>query len=100
MLVTGLVLTGVALSATGAFLGLRVRGSRVEEVHRFRCPGCTQKLRYAASRAGRTGMCPRCRKRWTFPSNPEILPSALDACGGYQVKVGRRRMAGTSGLMR
>jgi hypothetical protein len=41
----------------------------------FRCPACGQKLRYLARKAGRSGMCPRCKKPCTFPSRPQ---EALD----------------------
>ena len=38
----------------------------------FRCAGCNQKLRFKASKAGRPGMCPRCRHRWRLPTPVEI----------------------------
>ena len=34
----------------------------------FRCCKCKGKLRFQVSKAGRPGMCPRCRERWTIPS--------------------------------
>jgi hypothetical protein len=98
MLVPGLVFGAVAVSVTGAFLGLRARNSKIEQVYYFRCPGCTQKLRYLASKAGRAGMCPRCRQRWTFPSNPEAFPLSSQACDDYQVRVGQRRAPARSAM--
>jgi len=38
----------------------------------FRCPFCTKKLRFQARKAGRPGMCPCCRRRWTMPAPSEL----------------------------
>jgi DNA-directed RNA polymerase subunit RPC12/RpoP len=42
----------------------------------FRCVGCNQKLRFKASKAGRPGMCPRCRHRWRLPTPVEIAQAS------------------------
>jgi hypothetical protein len=37
----------------------------------FRCPFCNKKLRFPAKKAGKPGMCPCCRRRWTMPAPSE-----------------------------
>jgi hypothetical protein len=34
----------------------------------FRCDQCQAKLRFKISKAGRPGMCPRCKQRWNLPA--------------------------------
>lgn len=38
----------------------------------FRCPFCNKKLRFQARKAGRPGMCPCCRRRWTMPASTAL----------------------------
>ena len=38
----------------------------------FRCPFCNKKLRSRARKAGRPGMCPCCRRRWTMPATRQL----------------------------
>jgi DNA-directed RNA polymerase subunit RPC12/RpoP len=47
-------------------------GPKEEPLLYFRCAGCNQKLRFRASKAGKPGMCPRCRHRWRLPTPVEI----------------------------
>jgi hypothetical protein len=78
------ILIGVGLSVLGtaALLGIvwavRTRRQRPtrETYHSFRCPGCEQKLRFRASKAGSAGMCPRCLKPCTFPAATRASISA------------------------
>src|SRR5260370_20057159 len=74
MSVTILVAVGTVAILTVVGCVLRA-GRRPGEVahHYFRCPDCGQKMRYAASRAGRDAICPRCRRRWTLPATPQPL---------------------------
>lgn len=88
---TILVLAGAAL--VGAALGVSWvgrRSARVEPYLVFRCPGCRQKVRYLASKAGRPGMCPRCRRRWVLPATPQETADEKFTAEGYPVRVGAR----------
>jgi hypothetical protein len=76
----GAVATILALMGAGAVvLTLGVAGyirwlarQRVGSVlHHARCPKCSQKVRYAAARAGRQAICPRCKLRFTLPATPQ-----------------------------
>jgi hypothetical protein len=60
------VVSVAALAAAGYFVRSRGRSDE-PEVCRARCPRCDQKVRYAADRAIRHAMCPRCYRRWTLP---------------------------------
>lgn len=53
-----------------AYFWLRRRRPASEVHYHFRCPGCGQKIRYSADKAGRAAACPHCRQRWTFPLTP------------------------------
>jgi hypothetical protein len=80
------ILVGVATVAILAAVCCLLRASRRPReaaFHYFRCPDCGQKMRYAASRAGRDAICPRCRRRWTLPATPQPLasPEAVPAVG-------------------
>jgi DNA-directed RNA polymerase subunit RPC12/RpoP len=89
MIVTTLVLGIVIIGAAGACLWIRAH-PQGEGILLFRCGACGQKLRCQASKAGRAGMCPRCRQRWTLPALTG-LSAALEACDGYCVRVGERQ---------
>jgi hypothetical protein len=85
-----LVLGGVAVAAGVVLTWAGWRTVR-EEPYRFcRCPGCGQKVRYRASKAGRGGMCPRCGQRWTLPASPRDLADGGFNADGYPVRVGER----------
>jgi DNA-directed RNA polymerase subunit RPC12/RpoP len=90
MIATTLVLGTLIISAAGAYLWIRAHPSQGEGTLLFRCAACGQKLRCQASKAGRAGMCPRCRQRWTVPALTG-LSAALEACDGYCVRVGERQ---------
>jgi DNA-directed RNA polymerase subunit RPC12/RpoP len=92
MMVTSL-LVGVVLCTLGAFVWIRGRRPQSEPMLLFRCTGCGQKVRYAASKAGRPGMCPRCGQRWKLPQEPQTCPPATVSYDGYQIFVGQRRVA-------
>jgi len=66
------VVAFVALAA-GVYYVLRARQPKAEEMYHFRCPQCEQKLRYAASRAGRPAMCTRCTWRGLLPLKPQSV---------------------------
>jgi len=74
MILTVILLTGfgIALVATG-LAWARQRPAREEPYYHFRCPDCSQKVRYLASKAGRPGMCPRCRQLLTLPETPQQM---------------------------
>src|SRR5437899_5776520 len=93
MLVTTLLLGVLGVSAASACLWIRTCRPREGEIVLFRCAACGQKLRCLASKAGRAGMCPRCRQRWTLPASSHAPSAAEEACDGYRVRVGARRMA-------
>jgi hypothetical protein len=76
MLMTALFLGIVVLAASGTFRWVRSHNPEAEKYLLFRCPHCGQKVRYLASKAGRPGMCPRCRQQWTLPTAPPPLASA------------------------
>ena len=65
-----LILLAATTLAGAALLWARRRGVRAETYQLFRCPGCDQKVRYPASKAGRAGVCPRCRHPWVLPVAP------------------------------
>src|SRR5207245_7022783 len=90
MLVTTLLLGVLSVSAASACLWIRACRPRQGGIVLFRCAACGQKLRCLASKAGRAGMCPRCRQRWTLPALTG-LSAALEACDGYCVRVGERQ---------
>jgi hypothetical protein len=90
MLTSVIVLGMVAALAAAACVVVRVRRPREEPLVVFRCPACGQKLRSPASKAGRPGMCPRCRERWTMPAVSQDV-SPVSVCGAY--RIGRAPMA-------
>ena len=72
---TVIVASTVAIAAlvAGVFFVLRARKPKAEVMYHFRCPQCEQKLRYAASRAGRPAMCTRCTWRGLLPLKPQSV---------------------------
>ena len=70
-----LIVLGAAGVLAGAALWLRVRRAEKTSIRWTRCPHCEQKVRFQASRAGRTSLCPQCRARWTLPATPEPPPA-------------------------
>jgi hypothetical protein len=74
-----LIVTGAVLVAAAAYLLWRGRRPAESVVHYFRCPACGQKLRYAACKAGRPAVCPRCRRQGTLPATPRPLTAPLFA---------------------
>jgi hypothetical protein len=65
-------LTLIAIAATAIVAAAIVWARRREAfaaAHRvFCCPGCAQKVRYPADKAGCACVCPRCRRRWVLPT--------------------------------
>ena len=76
--------TMAALAAGGGVLA-RARRPRPKPLLLFRCPACGQKLRCLASEAGRPGMCPRCRERWTLPAESRDVTTQTSSCGSYRI---------------
>jgi hypothetical protein len=90
-MVPTLVLLAVAAASLAAvglvWAGRRAR--REEPYCVFRCPGCGQKVRYQARKAGRAALCPRCRRPWTLPAGPQDLPDDNDyTAEGYSAREG------------
>jgi hypothetical protein len=69
LLVIGVVI--VALAVAIYFVNRREPVAAPSSYVYFRCPFCTKKLRFPASKVGRPGMCPCCRRRWTMSPTPE-----------------------------
>lgn len=68
MLTFALILLAIVGALAGGYIYVSQTIPATTETYlRFRCPHCTNKLRFPASRAGRAGMCPRCRRQWTLP---------------------------------
>jgi DNA-directed RNA polymerase subunit RPC12/RpoP len=88
-----LVCVGLVLGVAAGIYVVRSRPFHRQRFYYFRCADCGQKLRYLASKAGRGGMCPLCRRRFTLPRRPEAVPALLDRSGGYQVRFGQRGLA-------
>jgi hypothetical protein len=68
------VLAAAAAPAAGCWWAWARRPAK-EPYACFHCPRCRQKLRYRVSRAGGSGICPRCLKRCTYPPAPQHLAS-------------------------
>src|SRR6266404_5441565 len=85
MLATTLVVGTITALATGTYFYIRPRAASNRAFQTFRCAQCGQKLRFLASKAGRAGMCPRCRKQWTLPAHAQMAAAGA-------VKVGQRLM--------
>jgi hypothetical protein len=85
-----LVSVGVVIGVAATFYVVRVTILRRNRFYYCRCTDCGQKLRYLASKAGRGGMCPLCRRKLTLPRRPEPVPALIDDSGGYQVRFGQR----------
>jgi len=93
MIIPALVAGTGGILATGALVWARLRKPKEEKFCNFRCPGCGQKVRYLTSKAGRAAMCPRCRQRWTLPSDPQTAWGADGLIDGYRPRVGRRQVS-------
>jgi hypothetical protein len=87
-----LVLLGLlgAVAGIGMVWWFFFRSPREEPSFFFRCPGCGQKLRYLARKAGRSGQCPRCKQGCTFPTGPlESLGNSTTTSEEPRVRFGR-----------
>ncbi len=69
-----LILFAATVLTAAALIWAWKRAVRQESLQLSRCPDCGQKVRYRGSKAGRPGVCPRCRHRWTLPATPQQLP--------------------------
>jgi hypothetical protein len=66
-----IVLSAVLVAlAIGIYRFWKPQAPRREQYFRFLCPHCGRKLHYLAHKAGRVGVCPRCKQRCTFPLVP------------------------------
>jgi hypothetical protein len=73
------ILLAVTVLISGGLLWV-LRGHSAEEpYHTCRCPGCGQKVRYRASRAGRAAACPRCRQGLPLPASPREAGASATA---------------------
>jgi hypothetical protein len=90
------IIVGVVVVASVVVWRFRAGAPEATPIQRFRCSGCGQKLRYLATKAGRTVMCPNCRERCKLPSDGE----AFDASREYQIRVGERRMRAEAFLVK
>jgi predicted RNA-binding Zn-ribbon protein involved in translation (DUF1610 family) len=70
MLIWLLVLAVIGAAAFAVYRFLKAQAPRAEPYFRFLCPHCGRKLHYRAHKAGREGLCPRCKRRCTFPIVP------------------------------
>jgi hypothetical protein len=57
----------VLLVALGGYWYKRSRPAKEEPVYYYVCPGCKRKLKYRSRQMGHSGMCPRCKRPFTFP---------------------------------
>jgi hypothetical protein len=81
------LLTGALVGVTALFWARRRGGD--EPYHCFRCPGCGQKVRYLASRAGKSALCPRCRRCCVLPATPRERAGREYPGAAERVAVGR-----------
>jgi hypothetical protein len=89
-MLTSILFITIALGLSAAAHRIRRTLLRKQQYQYCRCPDCGQKLRYLAAKAGRPALCPLCRRRLTLPRRREELSPALDASGGYQVRLSPR----------
>jgi hypothetical protein len=78
-----------AVTLAGVSCWLFFRQPREEPSFFFRCPGCGQKLRYLARKAGRPGQCPRCKQGCTFPIQPAESLGKVATSEEPRVRFGR-----------
>lgn len=78
----------VAILALVGYLVVRLYAPSEEMFYFFRCPACGQKLRYLAHKAGRSAICPRCRRSVTLPATPQSVAKPESPAHSYPV--GRR----------
>ena len=90
MVATALYFGAGVAAAAGVIRWVHSRKPAKDRYQYFRCPGCEQKLRCRASKAGRGGMCPRCGLLWTLPTASHALPAAARRGSGSLARVGRR----------
>jgi hypothetical protein len=83
-----ILIVGLAVGAVGV-VWARTRRSTAVQFEFFRCHSCGQKIRYLSSKAGRTGMCPRCKERWTLAKSPASLPTSHSPSSRYPARVGQ-----------
>jgi ribosomal protein S27E len=92
MLVAIVLLVATSIVGVGLSLWMRSRRPEEEQFLRFRCPGCGQKLRFLASKAGRDSRCPQCQQRFTLSDGLRASSLLTYSNDGYQLRVGQRRM--------
>lgn len=82
MFLSPMMLLAVVVALSGvSYLWLRARPAAAPVRRCMRCPGCGQKVRYLACRAGHAALCPRCRVRLTLPLDPCPLPAPMAGVG-------------------
>jgi hypothetical protein len=85
LLIVGLA---VVLGVAGV-IWTRARRSNAVQFEFFRCDSCGQKIRYLSSKAGRMGMCPRCKERWTLAKAPPSPAMTHSPNSRYPARVGQ-----------
>jgi phage FluMu protein Com len=75
MLITFLVFSCLVVLAAVAYW-LLLPNPKEEAFLTFRCPQCSQKIRYLAHKAGKHALCPRCMNHWTLPMDARTETSA------------------------
>jgi hypothetical protein len=92
MHVAGLLVMAIIVAAGLGWLWAKSRQAETSEpFFTLRCPDCGQKVRYRASRAGRTALCPRCKRPARLPFSPPVVGAQPAGPGRGPLKVGQRR---------
>ena len=86
----------VLLAVTAVVLGRRGRSTETRNeapTHWCHCPGCSQRLRYAQSQAGRKAHCRVCNEEFVFPAptHQTAVPGLQEDVAAWQEKFLRRR---------
>jgi hypothetical protein len=88
LLLGAVLATSVVLVGIGYWL-VHARSAQEGRFQSFRCPGCGQKLRYLTEKAGRIGICPRCKARCTFPATTQNAEFDENSPERIRVRVGQ-----------
>jgi len=92
MLITILLITTAGILGAGVWLWTYLRRPRADQFLRFRCPGCGQKLRILASKAGKDCKCPQCWQVLSLSDDPAASSIPSYSPAGYQLRVAPKRV--------